>query len=258
MIQVNPFPLEISRYKSASQRARVFSESWIADNFGCPKCDGPLARTPNNTSVRDFVCTPCGYGFELKAKQGPFGGRVADGAYQTMLASIRSDTCPHLLLLSYTADYRVQDVTAVPQQFLVEEIVLPRKPLGPHCRRAGWQGCNLNIGMLPPDGRIKCVANFAKLPEATIREAWKQTEFLEECKSSKRGWLAVTMGLVRRLNKDTFSLGELYELEAEARRIFPNNRHIKEKLRQQLQHLRDKGWLRFEGSGFYRVTQSSF
>lgn len=235
MAEAAPLPTEISRYKSASQRARVFSEAWIEENFGCPKCASSLVRTPNNTSAKDFVCSPCGYSFELKAKKGLFGGRIADGAYQSMLASIRSDACPHLLLLSYTPDYRVRDVIAVPRQFLVEEIVLPRKALGPHCRRAGWQGCNLDIGMLPSDGRIKCVADFARVPQAAVRTAWTQAEFLAQCKSSQRGWLATTMSLVRRLGKDTFSLSDLYELEADARKVFPNNRHIREKLRQQLQ-----------------------
>lgn len=250
-------PTDVSRYKSASQRARIFSEGWIEENFGCPKCAGALERTRNNTSARDFVCSPCGYGFELKAKNGTFGTRIADGAYQTMLASIRSDACPHLLLLSYTPDYRVRDVTAVPRQFLVEEIVLPRKPLGPHCRRAGWQGCNLDIGRLPSDGRIKCVTNFVSVPQAAIRTAWTQAEFLAECESTQRGWLALTMALVRRLDKEVFSLSDLYALEGEAKKAFPNNQHIREKLRQQLQRLRDKGWLNFEGQGIFRISGGS-
>ncbi|MDP2826332.1 MAG: DpnI domain-containing protein, partial [Sulfuritalea sp.] len=183
---------------------------------------------------------------------------IVDGAYQTMLASIRSDARPHLLLLSYTTDYQVRDVTAVPRQFLIEEIVIPRKPLGPHCRRAGWQGCNLNIAMLPSDGRIKFVSNFTKAPRANVCAAWKQAEFLDEYKSAKRSWIAVTMALVRRLNKRSFTLAELYELDGDARKTFPNNAHVKEKLRQQLQHLRDRGWLHFEGRGNYRLSDNAF
>jgi type II restriction enzyme len=250
--------LELGRYKSASQRARIFSEHWIEANFDCPKCLGSLERTPNNTSAKDFVCAPCGYGFELKSKQGLFGNQVVDGAYQTMLASIRSDARPHLLLLSYTTDYQVREVTAVPRQFLIEEIVIPRKPLGQHCRRAGWQGCNLNIAMLPPDGRISFVSNFKSAPRAIVSAAWERAEFLDNFKSAKRSWIAVTMALVRKLGKSTFTLGELYELEGEAAKAFPNNAHIKEKLRQQLQCLRDKGWLHFEGRGNYCLSETAF
>ena len=161
---------------------------------------------------------------------------------------------PHLLLLSYTEDYQVRDVTAVPRQYLIEQIVVPRKPLGPSCRRAGWQGCNLNIGMLPPDGRIKFVSNFERSPRAKTFAAWEQAEFLDRYKSSGRSWLAVTMALIRRLNKTSFTLADLYQLEDEARKAFPNNEHVKEKLRQQLQHLRDMGWLHFEGRGNYRIS----
>lgn len=243
-----------NRFKSASQRARVFSEEWVEEHFRCPKCLGSLGRTPNNTSARDFACKPCGYGFELKSKKGSFGATVVDGAYATMLASIRSDARPHLLLLSYTPDYQVRDIAAIPRQFLIEEIVVPRKPLGLHCRRAGWQGCNLKIGLLPPDGRISCMSNFVLAPPAEIQTAWRKSEFLDDYKLSQRGWLALTMSLIRRLNKSTFALTELYALEAEAKKLFPSNRHIREKLRQQLQCLRDKGWLCFEGNGTYRVS----
>jgi type II restriction enzyme len=243
----------IRRYTSSSQQARVFSEAWIEENFSCPQCGNLLTRTPNNTVAKDFICAPCNYSFELKAKKGMFGKLVADGAYQTMLSSIRSDACPHLLLLSYTQDFRVHEVTAVPRQFLVEEIVLPRKVLGPHCRRAGWQGCNLNIGILPTEARIKCVANYEMVPGLAVRTAWSRADFLTKCDVSQRGWLAVTMGLVRQIGAEVFSLADLYQFEPAARKLFPNNKHIKEKLRQQLQRLRDLGWLSFEGSGTYRI-----
>lgn len=246
--------LDLSHYKSASQRARVFSEDWIESNFQCPRCAGHLKRTPNNTSAKDFVCDRCTYGFEVKSKRGLFGGHVVDGAYQTMLTAVRSGTGSHLVLLSYTLDYQVREVITVPRRFLVEEIVIPRKPLGSHCRRAGWQGCNLNIGMLPPDGRIVCFANFEKLPVDKIKAAWDRTAFLDDYSSSTRGWLAVTMGLIRRLAKDQFNLTDLYGLEAEASKIFPKNTHIRAKMRQQLQRLRDIGWLRFEGKGNYSIT----
>ncbi|MDD5405163.1 MAG: Dam-replacing domain protein, partial [Sulfuricella sp.] len=69
-----------------------------------------------------------------------------------------------------------------------------------------------------------------------------------------RGWLAVTMGLVRRLRKDQFSLDDLYAFEPEAKAAFPRNAHVKAKLRQQLQRLRDLGWLEFEARGKYRLA----
>lgn len=248
------YELMLAQYKSGAQRARVFSESWVEANLNCPKCNHRLSRTRNNTMARDFTCESCRAGFELKSKKGLFGAIVPDGAYDSMVSSIRSDQRPHLLLLNYTQDYRVQSVAAVPRQFLVEEIVIPRRPLGAHCRRAGWRGCNLNIGMLPPDGRVCCVTDFKAEPTERVRAAWTRSEFLDEYRSSQRGWITLTMSLVRRIGTETFSLRDVYALESEAQLAFPDNLHVREKLRQQLQVLRDKGWLEFLSRGTYRLT----
>jgi type II restriction enzyme len=36
-------------------------------------------------------------------------------------------------------------------------------------------------------------------------------------------------------------------------RLYPNNKHVKPKIRQQLQVLRDHGYLEFESKGRYRL-----
>jgi len=48
-------------------------------------------------------------------------------------------------------------------------------------------------------------------------------------------------------------LQDLYALENEFARTYPENRHIKDKIRQQLQILRDLGVLAFEERGEYRL-----
>ena len=242
-----------SNFKSASQRARIFSEEWIAQHFHCPVCAGAVEKTPNNTAAKDFVCPRCGDPFEVKSRKGVFGSIIPNGAYDSMLASIRSAQRPNLVLMSYTPDYQVKELTAIPSRFLVEQIVLPRKPLGAHCRRAGWRGCNLNIGMLPPEGRIPYVRGFRQLPFNEINRAWTASDFLDDVRAISRGWLALTMGLVHKLGRSQFSLEELYKLESVAAQIFPKNANVRAKLQQQLQRLRDLGWLEFEGKGRYRV-----
>ncbi|MBK5914702.1 DpnI domain-containing protein [Rhodocyclus purpureus] len=198
--------MDLDRYKSPSQRARVFSEKWVQSNLSCPACIHSLTKAPNNTKVRDFVCPICSDAFELKSKRGSFGPIVADGAYQSMVDIIRSGRAPHLVLLSYTSDYAVRDVIAIPNRFLIEEIVIPRPPLGEHCRRAGWQGCNLNVAMLPPDGKVAYVSNFEKRPAEDVRSEWNRTAFLDRLDSSSRGWLTLTMSLVRSIGKQEFCL----------------------------------------------------
>ncbi len=55
------------------------------------------------------------------------------------------------------------------------------------------------------------------------------------------------------LNKTEFNLNEVYGLEHQLADLHPNNRHIREKIRQQLQVLRDIGHLTFLGGGRYRL-----
>jgi type II restriction enzyme len=44
---------------------------------------------------------------------------------------------------------------------------------------------------------------------------------------------------------DTFRQDEVYFMESELSSRFPRNTHVKDKIRQVLQHLRDQGYLRF-------------
>ena len=67
----------------------------------------------------------------------------------------------------------------------------------------------------------------------------------------KRGWLLDTLRLVERLDTD-FSLSQIYMFVDELREKYPRNNHIKDKIRQQLQFLRDKGFIEFKGRGQYR------
>jgi hypothetical protein len=51
-----------------------------------------------------------------------------------------------------------------------------------------------------------------------------------------------------------FSIDEVYAQIPFFQRLFPRNRHIKEKIRQHLQRLRDDGFLLFHGGGHYELN----
>ena len=61
------------------------------------------------------------------------------------------------------------------------------------------------------------------------------------------------LNVVRSLNKPDFSLSDVYARDEELARLHPDNRHVRPKIRQQLQVLRDLGLLTFLGGGAYRV-----
>jgi type II restriction enzyme len=149
---------------------------------------------------------------------------------------------------------QVHDLFVIPSQFFVPEIIECRKPLGPAARRAGWVGCNILIQNVPRAGRVSIVINGVVLPKPEVLKAWRRTLFLrEQSKLEKRGWVLDVMNCIEKLDKSEFQLSDVYQYEPVITLLHPNNRHIKAKIRQQLQVLRDAGFLEFLGRGHYRV-----
>src|SRR5208283_4326734 len=105
----------LANYKSASQRARICSESWGTQNLYCPCCDSNhLAQLPGNTPAIDYRCPQCDTGFQLKCSTKPFGRRLLDGAYSKMRYAILHNDTPHFFLLSYVLDsMRVQNLLCI-------------------------------------------------------------------------------------------------------------------------------------------------
>jgi len=83
---------------------------------------------------------------------------------------------------------------------------------------------------------------------------WQKTLFLRETKKADlKGWILDVMNCVDSLNKKEFTLDEIYKFENILSEKHLENRHIKDKIRQQLQFLRDKGYLEFVKAGKYRI-----
>ena len=61
------------------------------------------------------------------------------------------------------------------------------------------------------------------------------------------------LNVVRSLRKTEFDLADVYMSEAKLAKLHPTNRHVRDKIRQQLQVLRDLGLLEFLGGGEYRL-----
>ena len=69
-----------------------------------------------------------------------------------------------------------------------------------------------------------------------------------------RGWTLDTLTCIEKLNNE-FSLNELYGFEQWFRDRHPDNNHIRDKIRQQLQVLRDKGLIEFVKPGTYKIIK---
>lgn len=70
---------------------------------------------------------------------------------------------------------------------------------------------------------------------------------------SARGWLLDIIGCIDKMKKSDFVLEDVYKFESELAKLHPENSHIKDKIRQQLQILRDKHFLEFTARGKYHL-----
>ncbi|MBI3787901.1 MAG: NgoFVII family restriction endonuclease [Ignavibacteriales bacterium] len=75
---------------------------------------------------------------------------------------------------------------------------------------------------------------------------------VDPIKNSLSGWKLDVFNYVNEIRTATFSLSDVYQFESSLRRKYSNNKHIRDKIRQQLQNLRDLGLIEFLGSGRYR------
>lgn len=244
-------------YVSGSQRARAWTEQWVGRWVYCPNCGNPrMERFPSNRPVADFFCSACSEEFELKSQKKSFGRKVVDGAFRTMSERLAAANNPSLLLLNYDLQkLAVTNVVVVPKHFFVREIIERRKPLAATAKRAGWVGCNILLGAIPEAGKIYFVRGGEAVPKDAVLAQWQRTLFLRQESSDGRGWLIETMKCVEAIGRTEFSLDEVYAFESRLSQLYPNNRHVKQKIRQQLQVLRDHGYLDFVSRGHYRLRR---
>ncbi|HJU08497.1 MAG TPA: DpnI domain-containing protein [Rhodanobacteraceae bacterium] len=246
-------------YTSRPQLIRVLSERWLATSGYCPACLGSLAAYPNNNPAADFACKTCEFDFELKSKAGQFGRKAVDGAFSAMMRRVNSGSAPNLFLLSYQKPVgetlEVTQLQVIPSFVLHPGVIECRRPLAVTARRAGWVGCNILLDDLPKAARVVFVENGAISPRETVQAKWRQIAFLQKADVSQRGWLTEIMKCVERLERRQFSLSDVYGFEDQLAVRYPNNHNVRAKIRQQLQRLRNNGYLRFLGSGKYEICQ---
>lgn len=245
-------------YKSPSQRARVATESWGSENLYCPNCtENRLDCTPPNTPTFDYICCGCRSKFQLKSQGSPLSFRIVDSAYGSMREAIRSNRTPNLFIVHYDRKrWLVSNVILVPNFAFSLSAIEKRNPLGPHARRAGWVGCNILLGRIPADAKIPIVTEGDAARSSDVREQYARLRPLQTLTSENRGWTLDVLNAVRGLGMTEFALQDVYALEAKLAQLYPRNHHVRDKIRQQLQVLRDLGFIAFLGHGRYRIIET--
>jgi hypothetical protein len=242
-------------YTSGSQSARAWTEAWVDAWAYCPHCgNAKIASFPNNSPLADFFCTSCNEEFELKSQKGKFGTRVVDGAFKTKCERLAASNNPNLFLMNYDLkSLAVVNFFIVPKHFFVREIIEERKPLAATARRAGWIGSNILLGKVPNIGKIHIVQDGVIRSKEMVLQEWQKTLFLRTESLEARGWLLDVLKCVESLGKCDFTLDDVYAFERHLGDLYPGNQNVKPKIRQQLQFLRDRGFIDFVSRGSYRL-----
>lgn len=242
------------QYKSNAQKIRVITEAWVNGNMFCPYCGNQyISHFENNRPVADFFCPSCKEEYELKSKGSSISTKVNDGAYSTMIERIHSINNPNFFFMQYNkSSLQVENFVMVPKYFFSPDIIEKRKPLADTARRAGWIGCNILLNRIPNEGRIFIVQNKKEVPVEQIMDKVHRTEFLRGSKLDARGWTLDVLNCVNMIKDITFTIDQIYKFEEMLSIKHPENHHVKDKIRQQMQILRDNGIIEFTGRGHYR------
>lgn len=210
-----------------------------------------------------------------------------------MSAIRRDETPSFYFMQYDLASWSVKNLLLIPHFAFPPSAIVKRNPLSENARRAGWVGCNIAINRIPPDARIAIVetregsapvsgaatfpanegsctslrGRFANIsapgdgrtpltivatPEE-VRAQFRRVKPLKEISIKQRGWTLDVLNIVRRIGKMEFTNQDVYAFERELEQLHPDNRHIKDKIRQQLQNLARAGFLIHAGRNDYRL-----
>lgn len=239
-------------YKSEPQKIRVLSEDWVAKQSYCPNCNAePLAAFTNGKPVADFYCANCDEQYELKSKKAKLSNLINDGAYATMIERINSKDNPSFFFLTYSQALSVNNFLIIPKHFFKSDMIIKRKPLSVTAKSAGWVGCNIDLRKVPESGKVFLVKDQQVIPRDNVTEQFQKTLFLRTQSIASRGWTLDVLQCIDKLEAN-FSLNQVYAFADLLKLKYPENNHIKDKIRQQLQILRDRGIIEFLGRGHYQ------
>ncbi len=171
-----------------------------------------------------------------------------------MIEKIEKGDVPNFFYLNYSLqDYKVNNLVIIPKHYFTKEIIIKRPPTKPRGRTNPWIGCNIDVSSIPESGKLYLVKDTKVEDKNIVIDKFNKMLFLRKSKGELRGWLLDVLRCIELLDKKEFSLNEIYSFEAFLKIKHPENNNIKAKIRQQLQILRDYGYLSFTKRGEYKL-----
>lgn len=241
-------------YKSASQLARRITEPWGAEYLYCCACTSDrLNPEKANAQVSDYLCPKCVERYQLKSHSKKLGGTILGSNYQKMLDAILGNKSPNFFLLHYQLpEWLVRNLLVIPRFAISPSVIIQRNPLSASARRSDWTGYVLNVRLIPDSAKIPLIIEGTEVNRRVVREQYARIAKIETLRPEQRGWTLDVLRCVESLPDAAFTNDEVYAFEPELAKLYPGNRHIRDKIRQQLQVLRDRGLLKQVQRGLWQ------
>lgn len=113
----------------------------------------------------------------------------------------------------------------------------------------------IKFDKVPEQGKIAIVSDGQICNATLVAEKLEKSGRLVIHNIDNRGWILDILQCVNAIPNQCFSLNEVYVFEAMLQAKHPQNQNVKPKIRQQLQILRDRGFIEFLGNGYYRKAE---
>lgn len=136
---------------TARQQLGDFGENIVARKVSCPSCKAKT-RTfrllPRNFKCADLICDFCGYLAQVKSVTvsdvDALPKTILGAAWQPQKERMEA-TIYFPLFIVLVQSSKNFAIYFLPKELQTREMFVPRNPLKPTARRAGWQGYTINL-----------------------------------------------------------------------------------------------------------------
>ena len=140
---------ENTNWKSESKIVGEACEYYVKKNIKCIRCnDNKFEKYKTNQKSKDLICNNCNQKYQIKGKSATDSQvnndtlKLTGADYLTTLNNI-SENIDYLIILYEKHTYIIKSILYIKSENINSSCIVPRKPLSPHAKRAGWQGCTI-------------------------------------------------------------------------------------------------------------------
>lgn len=171
-----------------------------------------------------------------------------------MKKAIEEDATPNIFAMEYDPDqWTITNLFLIPRFAYGLSAIKCRAPLSATAERHDWIGCTILLDRIPQQARIPIIVSGVSIPREIVRAQYRKVRPLSQLRPDMRGWTLDVYNCIQRFGKQAFTTKEVRELVPELQKLHPGNYHVEEKIRQQLQKLRDLHLVDFPARGQYRI-----